>query len=69
VQVELENTASRLEEELESTGGARNMLAKLQAELQQNKSRFEKELAARTEELDESRSDIDKNNNNNHNQS
>jgi hypothetical protein len=58
VQVELENTASRLEEELESTGGARNMLAKLQAELQQNKSRFEKELAARTEELEESRSDI-----------
>ena len=55
VEVELENTVARLEEEQEAGTSARNQLAKLQAELQQMKSRFEKDLAARTDELEESR--------------
>lgn len=55
-QIELDNALARLEEETDSANTARANAGKWQTELQTLKSRFEKELLARTEELDDARS-------------
>ena len=55
IQIELDNALARLDEETEAANTARANAGKWQTELQTLKSRFEKELLARTEELEDAR--------------
>jgi len=55
LQVDFDNVNARLEEETENANSMRSQLQKVAAEYQALKSRFDKELIARTEELEEIR--------------
>ena len=56
LQVDFDNVNARLEEETENATSLRSQLQKAVADYQTLKSRFDKELLAKTEELDEIRS-------------
>jgi len=55
LQVDFDNVNARLEEETENAASLRSQLQKAVADYQTLKSRFDKELLARTEELEEIR--------------
>ena len=56
LQVDFDNVNARLEEETENATSLRSQLQKAVADYQTLKSRFDKELLAKTEELEEIRS-------------
>ena len=53
--VDLDNSNARLEEEAEANSALRNQVSKLGADLAAQRSKFEKELMSRTEELEDLR--------------
>jgi len=55
LQVDFDNVNARLEEETENSTTLRSQLQKAVADYQNLKSRFDKELLAKTEELEEMR--------------
>ena len=56
LQSDYDNLNARLEEETETSSTLRTSLSKVTAEYSALKMRFDKEIAARTEELEETRS-------------
>ena len=56
LQVDFDNATARLEEETENATSLRAQLQKAVADYQTLKSRFDKELLAKTDELEEMRS-------------
>jgi len=55
VQADFDGVTVRLEEETEAAQNARAQLARLQNDYQQLKSKYDKEILALTEELEDSR--------------
>lgn len=55
LQVDFDNVNARLEEETENASSLRSQLQKAVGDYQNLKSRFDKELIAKTEELEELR--------------
>lgn len=55
LQVDFDNVNARLEEEAEAANSLRSQLQKAIADYQSLKSRFDKEIIAKTEELEEFR--------------
>ena len=56
LQAEFDGVTVRLEEETEAAQNARAQLQRLQTDYQQLKSKYDKEILALTEELDDTRS-------------